>query len=141
MVFKIKLSREPTPLNDRELNTGEQPVYRTGEKVVEFERVFGEPLEAWEVVGSGFETYLNYSRFPYGTYTYRGQAAQVCTAVVGAYKFVGVAENTIRVRKAMMAVSLRLAGTTPSQFNCATYEAMVSKNPSFTSREKLFDSL
>ncbi len=134
---------EQTPFNDPELNTGEQPNYKSSATgpIVEFDRAFGQPMEAWEIDAKGFEIYLNYSRFPYGTDTFRGQAVQVCTAVVGAYKFVGVAENSIRVRKAMMVVALRHAGTTPARFNCSTYEAMIGKNPASASLDKVFDSL
>lgn len=143
-VIKTSDSGGPvTPSNDPELTTGEQPILEKvgGSAQVGFARAFGQPLEAWEVSTKFNETYLNYSRFPYGTANYKGQAVQVCSTVVGLNKYVGISENTIRLKKAMILVIVSQTQMAPTYFNCSTYETMVAKNPRSADLDKVFDSL
>jgi hypothetical protein len=123
-----------------ELSVGEQPVLSNG--VVEFKQQDGQHLEAWEVVNEHNNTFLNYSRFPFGDTTYDNKPTYVCTTVDGGKKYVGVSEQPVHLKKALLVVAMQEnSGKIPQAFSCQTFTDMTAAHPEFKSLTKIFDSL
>jgi hypothetical protein len=102
--------------------------------------------EAWEVVADrADETFLNYSRFPYGDVFYRGQPTQVCFAIVKGVggkiqKFVGASENADHLAKALSLVVYDRTSRTPI-YACKSMHDLLVTDPRYRDLEFLFKSI
>lgn len=127
---------------DSEVMNGEVPKYKrlpTG-AIVEFDQPVGASVEAWEVVVQGNTIFLNYSRFPYGTATYKGQPTYVCTANLRDVnkKYVAISEAPVRAKKAIFTTIVETERFLPAKYDCLPYAEVQAKYPTL---EKVFESI
>ena len=123
-----------TPPDTRPPGMKGAPVVQDG--VVSYPQKAGQSMEAWEIVTDLDETFLNYSRFAYGTSTYQGQNVWLCYGKTPAMKYAGVGEDHKRLSYAMLVAG---QGEQLQSVQCMEYVNAVAMNPRITTMRGLFD--